>query len=115
MFNLLLVLLNYLLPTIITTHYLDGTKSFSCHNTMPFGISFSLGVVGLGNGNLIAPFFILVTVTLHKLGAIGAPWNVIPVTPHIKPVAQANPLKGSMISTFVFGVKLCEHVIIKNH
>lgn len=114
MFNLLLVLLNYLLSTI-TTHYLNATKSFSCHNIMPFGISFTLKVVGLGNGNFTTPFFILVNIMLHKLGAIGAPWNVIPITPHINPVAQGNPLKGSMIPTFVFGVKLCKHVIIRNY
>jgi Na+/melibiose symporter-like transporter len=114
MFNLLLVLLNYLLP-IITTHYLDGTNFFSCHNIMQFGISFTLEVVGLGNGNFTTPLFILVTTMLHKPCAIGAPWNVIPTTPHINPVAQGNPLMGSMISTFVFGAKLCKHVIIRNY
>jgi len=111
MFNLLLVILNYLLPTI-TTHYLDGTKSFLCHNRMPFGISFTLEATELGNGNFIAPFFILITTTLHKLGVIGALWNVIPTPPHISPIAQGNPLKGSMMSTFVFGAKLYKHVIM---
>ncbi len=71
MFNLLLVLLNHLLPTIIT-HYLDATKYFSCHIIMSFDISFTLEVVGLGNGNFTTPFFILVNIMLHKLGAIGA-------------------------------------------
>jgi Na+/melibiose symporter-like transporter len=59
-------------------------------------------------------FFMLVNIMLHKLGTIGVPWNVIPTTPHIKLIAQGNPLKGSMISTFVFGVKLYKHVIIRN-
>ncbi len=85
MFNLLLVILNYLLPTI-TTHYLDA-KSFLCHNRMPFGISFTLEATRLGNGNFTAPFFILITTTLHKPGVIGALWNVIPTTPHINPIA----------------------------
>ncbi len=56
MFNLLLVFLNYLLPTI-TTHYLDATNFFSCHNIMPFGISFTLKAARLGNGNFTTPFF----------------------------------------------------------
>jgi hypothetical protein len=86
MFNLFLVLLNYLLPTI-TTHYLDATRFFSCHNIMPFGISFTLEAHGLGNGNFTTPFFILVDTILHKLSAIGASWNVIPTTPHISLVA----------------------------
>jgi hypothetical protein len=51
----------------------------------------------------------------HKLGAIGASWNVILITPHISPIPQRNPLTGSMISTFVFGVKLYKHVIIRNY
>ncbi len=52
---------------------------------------------------------------LHKPSAIGALWNVIPTTPHISLIAQGNPLKGLMISTFVFGVKLYKHVIIRNY
>ncbi len=114
MSNLLLVLLNYLLP-IITTQYLDAIKSFSCHNIMPFGISFTLKAARLGNGNFTTPFFILINIMRHKLGAIGAPWNVIPSTPHISPIAQGNPLTGSMRSTFVFDVKLYKHVIIRNY
>jgi hypothetical protein len=55
------------------------------------------------------------TTMLHKQGASGALWNVIPTTPHISPIAQGNPLKGLMISAFVFGAKLYKHVIIRNY
>jgi hypothetical protein len=50
---------------------------------MSFGISFTLEVARLGNGNFTTPLFIPINIMLHKLGAIGALWNVIPTTPHI--------------------------------
>jgi hypothetical protein len=31
---------------------------------------------------------------LHKLGAIGAPWDVIPITPHISPLHKVIHWRG---------------------
>jgi hypothetical protein len=35
------------------------------------------------------------------------PWNVIPSTPHISPIAHGNLVVGSSMLIFVHGLKVC--------